>query len=153
MTPRIDFLKTDPNAVKAMMALQNYVNASGLESRLLELVKLRASQINGCGYCIDMHSKDARAHGETEQRLYGLDAWAETPFYSERERAALSWTEALTWVGDGHVPDSAYTQAREHFDEKELVNLTMAVVAINGWNRLCIALRVVPGTYQLAKTS
>lgn len=153
MTPRIDFLKTDPNAVKAMMALQNYVNASGLESRLLELVKLRASQINGCGYCIDMHSKDARAHGETEQRLYGLDAWAETPFYSERERAALSWTEALTWVSDGHVPDSAYTQAREHFDEKELVNLTMAVVAINGWNRLCIALRVVPGTYQLAKTS
>jgi AhpD family alkylhydroperoxidase len=153
MTPRIDFLKTDPNAVKAMMALQNYVNASGLESRLLELVKLRASQINGCGYCIDMHSKDARAHGETEQRLYGLDAWAETPFYSERERAALSWTEALTWVSDGHVPDSAYTQAREYFDEKELVNLTMAVVAINGWNRLCIALRVVPGTYQLAKTS
>jgi AhpD family alkylhydroperoxidase len=153
MTPRIDFLKTDPNAVKAMMGLQNYVNASGLESRLLELVKLRASQINGCGYCIDMHSKDARAHGETEQRLYGLDAWAETPFYSERERAALSWTEALTWVSDGHVPDSAYTQAREYFDEKELVNLTMAVVAINGWNRLCIALRVVPGTYQLAKTS
>jgi AhpD family alkylhydroperoxidase len=153
MTPRIDFLKTDPSAVKAMMTLQSYVNGSGLESQLLELVKLRASQINGCGYCIDMHSKDARAHGETEQRLYALDAWSETPFYSERERAALAWTEAVTLVSDTHIPDAAYMQARQHFDEKELVNLTMAVVAINGWNRLCIALRVVPGTYQVARQS
>ena len=148
MSPRIEHHKADPNAIKAMLALQAYVNESGLEHSLLELVKLRASQMNGCAYCIDMHTKDARARGETEQRLYALDAWRETPFYSERERAALAWTEAVTFVGDGHVPDAVYAQAREQFDEKELVKLTLAVVAINGWNRLSIAFRAVPGTYR-----
>lgn len=148
MTPRIDYHKADPGSAKAMMGLQNYVNESGLEHALLELIKLRASQINGCAYCIDMHSKEARAGGETEQRLYALDAWRETPFYSERERAALAWTEAVTLIGDGHVPEPVYVQAREQFSEQELVRLTLAVVAINGWNRLCIAFRTVPGTYR-----
>jgi len=148
MKPRIENFKVDPNAVKAMMGLQAYVNESGLEHSLLELVKLRASQINGCAYCIDMHSKDARARGETEQRLYALDAWSETPFYNERERAALAWTEAVTNVGEGRVPDAVYEQARAQFSEAELVKLTLAVVAINGWNRLNIAFRTVPGTYR-----
>lgn len=131
-----------------MMALEKYVNQSGLERPLIELVKLRASQINGCAYCIDMHTKDARAAGESEQRLYALTAWRETPFYSERERAALAWTEAVTLIADGHVPDEVYEQARTQFSEKELVDLTMAVIAINGWNRLAISFRTVPGTYQ-----
>jgi AhpD family alkylhydroperoxidase len=148
MTPRLDYLRVDPNAFKAMMGLQTYVNESGLEESLLHLVKLRASQINSCGYCIDMHTKDARANGETEQRLYALNAWVETPFYSESERAALAWTEAVTLVGEGHVPDAVYAEACKHFNEKALVNLTLAVVAINGWNRLCIAFRVVPGSYR-----
>ncbi len=131
-----------------MMALEKYVAQSGLERPLIELVKLRASQINGCAYCIDMHTKDARAAGESEQRLYALTAWRETPFYSERERAALAWTEAVTLIADGHVPDEVYEQARTQFSEKELVDLTMAVIAINGWNRLAISFRTVPGTYQ-----
>ena len=130
------------------MALEKYVAQSGLERPLIELVKLRASQINGCAYCIDMHTKDARAAGESEQRLYALTAWRETPFYSERERAALAWTEAVTLIADGHVPDEVYEQARTQFSEKELVDLTMAVIAINGWNRLAISFRTVPGTYQ-----
>jgi AhpD family alkylhydroperoxidase len=134
--------------MQAMMGLQAYVNGSGLEPSLLELVKMRASQINGCAYCLDMHSKDARAAGESEQRLYLLDAWQEAPFYSPRERAALEWTEAVTRVSEGHVPDEVYRAAREHFSEEELVNLTLAVVAINGWNRLSIAFRAVPGGYQ-----
>lgn len=148
MSPRIDYPKTDPGAFASMMALQKHVNESGLEYSLLELIKLRASQINGCAYCIDMHSKDARAQGETEQRLYALDAWRETPFYSERERAALAWTEAVTRVSDGHVPDAVYQEARAQFSEQELIDLTLALVAINGWNRLCIAFRSVPGTYR-----
>jgi AhpD family alkylhydroperoxidase len=148
MTPRIEHHKVDPSALKAMLGLQAYVNESGIEHSLLELVKLRASQINGCAYCIDMHTKDARARGETEQRLYLLDAWCEAPFYSERERAALAWTEAVTLVGEGHVPDAVYDEARAQFGEAELVKLTMAVVAINGWNRLSIAFRAVPGTYR-----
>ena len=148
MTPRIDYLHADPAAFKAMMAFQSYVNGSGLEPSLHELVKIRASQINGCAYCIDMHTKDARANGETEQRVYALDAWSETPFYSDRERSALEWTEAVTLVGEGHVPESVYGRVRGFFSEKELVNLTMAIVAINAWNRLCIAFRVVPGTYR-----
>jgi AhpD family alkylhydroperoxidase len=148
MTPRIDYHKADPGSATAMLALQNCVNESGLEHALLELIKLRASQINGCAYCIDMHSKEARAGGETEQRLYALDAWRETPFYSERERAALAWTEAVTLIGEGHVPEPVYVQARQQFSEQELVRLTLAVVAINGWNRLCIAFRTVPGTYR-----
>jgi AhpD family alkylhydroperoxidase len=134
-----------------MMALERYVQHSTLEPSLIELVKLRASQINGCAYCIDMHTKDARAAGESEQRLYALSAWQETPFYSARERAALAWTEAVTLVAGEHVPDDVYEQARGQFDEKELVDLTLAVIAINGWNRLAISFRSVPGTYQPAR--
>ncbi len=150
MEPRIDPQKVSPGAYKAMYGLETFVRQSGLEPSLLDLVKMRASQINGCAYCIDMHSKDARAQGETEQRLYALDAWRETPFYSERERAALAWTEAVTLISHRHVPDEIYNHVREHFTEEELVSLTMAIVAINGWNRLAIAFRAAPGTYQPA---
>jgi AhpD family alkylhydroperoxidase len=114
-------------------------------------VKMRASQINGCAFCLDMHSKDARAAGETEQRLYALDAWRETPFFTDRERAALAWTEAVTRVSETHVPDEIYETVRQHFTEKELVDLTLAIVAINGWNRLAISFRSVPGSYQPSK--
>ncbi|MBJ6725567.1 carboxymuconolactone decarboxylase family protein [Geomonas sp. Red875] len=148
---RMDFIKVAPEALNAMLALERQVHASGLEESLLDLVKLRASQLNGCAYCIDMHSKDARARGETEQRLYELDAWRETPFYTARERAALAWTEAVTLVTDGHVPDEVYEKAREEFSDRELAFLTLAVVAINGWNRLGIAFRAEPGTYQPQK--
>jgi AhpD family alkylhydroperoxidase len=148
MKPRIDVLRVAPRAVQTMLGLQSHVNASGIEHPLLELVKMRASQINGCAYCLDMHSKDARAAGESEQRLYGLDAWREAPYYSERERAALEWTEALTLIRDGHVPDDVYSTVREHFSETELIDLALAVVAINGWNRLSIAFRAEAGTYQ-----
>ena len=148
MQSRIEYAKAAPGAVKAMRALESYVYECGIERPLLELVKTRASQINGCAYCIDMHTKDARTRGETEQRLYALDAWAESPFFSDRERAALAWTEAVTRVADGHVPDEVYQLARQHFGETGLVNLTLAIVAINGWNRLAIAFRAVPGTYQ-----
>ncbi|HEX7010356.1 MAG TPA: carboxymuconolactone decarboxylase family protein [Phycisphaeraceae bacterium] len=148
MQQRINYVKAAPDAIKAMRGLEAYVRQSGLEAGLLELIKLRASQINGCAYCIDMHTKDARARGESEQRLYALTAWRETPFYTDRERAALAWTEALTLIHEGHVPDEVYEQVREQFSEKELVDLTMAVVAINGWNRLAISFRTVPGTYQ-----
>ena len=149
MKPRIDFTKISPKALQAMMGLQSYVNHSGLEHSLLELVKMRASQINGCAYCLDMHFKDARAAGETEQRLYLLSAWREAPFYSERERAALEWTEAMTRLTEGHVPDAVYASVREHFSEAELVDLSMAVVAINGWNRLMVGFRGEAGTYQV----
>jgi AhpD family alkylhydroperoxidase len=118
---------------------------------LLELVKLRASMINGCAYCVDMHSKDARALGESEQRLYAISVWREAPFFTPRERAALAWTEAVTKVGSDHVPDAVYRLAREHFDERQLVDLTMAIIAINAWNRLAIAFRAVAGTYEPAK--
>lgn len=148
MAPRLKYAEAAPGAVEAMSGLETYVRRSGLEHSLIELVKLRASQINGCAYCIDMHTKDARAAGETEQRLYALSVWEETPFYSARERAALAWAEAVTRVADGHVPDAVYEQARAQFGEKELVDLTMAVIAINGWNRLAISFRTVPGTYQ-----
>jgi AhpD family alkylhydroperoxidase len=149
MSPRVNITSIEPGAVKAMLGLQSYVDRSGLEPGLLELVSLRASQINGCAYCIDMHTKDARARGETEQRLYGLNAWEESPFYSDRERAALSWAETVTLIGEGHVPDAEYAAARERFSEKELVDLTLAIVAINGWNRLSIAFRAVPGSYRV----
>lgn len=148
MKPRIEYLRDAPGAIEAMNGLERYLTNSGLELSLLELVKLRASQINGCAYCIDRHTKDARAHGEREQRLYALNAWRETPFYSERERAALAWTEAVTLVADGHVPDEVYESVRQQFTEQELVDLTVAVVAINGWNRFAISFRMVPGTYQ-----
>ncbi|MBV9229858.1 MAG: carboxymuconolactone decarboxylase family protein [Chloroflexi bacterium] len=153
MQERIKYMKAAPGAVKTMYGLESYLAGCGLEASLLELVKMRASQINGCAYCIDMHSKDARARGESEQRLYGLSAWQETPYYSERERAALAWTEALTLIADNHVPDELYEHARQHFSEEELVNLTLAVVAINGWNRFAISFRTVPGTYQPATHS
>ena len=152
MKSRIEFHKASPAAVNAMLALQNYVNGCGLEHSLLELVKLRASQINGCAYCMDMHSKDARAAGESEQRLYLLSAWRESPQFSDRERAALLWTESVTLLSETHVPDEDYEQARAHFSEEELVNLSMAIVAINGWNRLCVGFRRLPGAYQPVRT-
>jgi AhpD family alkylhydroperoxidase len=150
MEPRISYGKLAPGAYKAMMGLETYTNNCGLERSLLDLVRLRASQINGCAYCIDMHSKDLRAEGESEQRLYLLNAWRESPFYTDRERAALAWTEAVTLVTNGHAPNEVYEQARQQFSEEELVNLTLAIVAINGWNRLSISFRTVPGSYQPA---
>jgi AhpD family alkylhydroperoxidase len=148
MTERLQYSKVSPEGSRAMSGLERYVRESGLEPSLLELVKLRASQINGCAYCIDMHWKDARAKGESEQRLYGLMAWRETSYYTERERAALAWTETVTLVAETHVPDELYEEARQYFSELELVNLTLAIVAINGWNRLAISFRTEPGTYQ-----
>jgi AhpD family alkylhydroperoxidase len=130
-----------------MRGLEEYVASSGLEKSLYELVKTRASQINGCAFCLDMHTKDARKAGETEQRLYALSAWHETPFYSERERAALEWTEALTLISDTDVPDALYENVRKQFSESEIVALSIAIVAINGWNRLAISFRTVPGSY------
>jgi AhpD family alkylhydroperoxidase len=135
-------------AMRAMFALGHYLEQSGLEESLLDLVKTRASQINGCANCLDMHTKDARARGESEQRLYLLPAWRESPVYSERERAALLWTEAVTLVADGHVADAVYEEVRKSFSDDELLALTMAVITINAWNRLSIGLRVEPGWYQ-----
>jgi len=136
---------------RAMLQMQQAVEASGLEPSLLELVKIRASQINGCAYCLDMHTKDARAIGETEQRIYALNAWREAPFYSDRERAALDWTEAVTRLADTHVPDDVYERVRAEFEENEVVALTFAVVAINSWNRISVAFRTPAGTYQSSK--
>jgi AhpD family alkylhydroperoxidase len=150
MAERINYSKVAPGGYRAMSGLEKAVRESGLEPSLLDLIKLRASQINGCAYCLDMHWKDARARGESEQRLYSLDAWRETSYYTERERAALTWTEAVTQITGNHVPDELYEQVRPHFSEEELVNLTLAVVAINGWNRLAISFRTEPGTYQPA---
>src|SRR5687768_75885 len=132
---------------QAMLALQRQVETSGLEHSTLELVKIRASQINGCAYCLDMHTKDARALGETEQRIYALSAWRETPFFTDRERAALEWTEAVTQVASGHVPDSVYDAVAPYFSEPDIVALTFAVATINAWNRLAISFRAVPGSY------
>ncbi|HXE53504.1 MAG TPA: carboxymuconolactone decarboxylase family protein [Tepidisphaeraceae bacterium] len=151
MKPRIQWHEVAPEAYKAQATVEQYVRNCGLEKPLLELVKLRASQINQCAFCIDMHWNDARAAGETEQRLYGLSAWRESPYYTDRERAALEWTEAVTVLTNGFVPDAAYDAARSHFNEKELVNLTMAIVAINGWNRLSVSFRSEPGKYQPRK--
>ena len=153
MEPRIDYAKTAAEAGAAMMGLEKYVHQAGLDRGLLELVRLRASLINGCAYCVDMHTKVARSQGETEQRLYAISVWRETPFYTERERAALAWTEAVTLVSVDHVPDDVYNLARQHFTEKELVDLTLAIVTINSWNRLAIAFRTVPGTFELGVRS
>ena len=153
MEPRIDARRYALEAQKALLALEKYVADCGLDHKLLHLMKMRASQINGCAYCLDMHSKDARALGETEQRLYELDAWRETPFYTDRERAALAWTESLTLVSETHVPDGVYEEVRKQFNEKEVVDLTYAVAAINSWNRLAIALRAVPGHYRPAASA
>jgi AhpD family alkylhydroperoxidase len=144
---RLDYPKLAPEAARAMYGLGSYLAGCGLEHGLLELVKIRASQINGCAFCIDMHTKDARAAGEPEQRIYALNAWRETPFFSDRERAALAWTEAVTSIGGG-VPDDLYAEVRQQFSEKELVDLTWAVAAINAWNRIAISFRSVPGSYQ-----
>ena len=147
MKARIDLMHVNPGIIKAMLGLERQVRQAGFDHRLLDLVRMRASQINGCSYCLDMHAKDARANGETEQRLYGLNAWRETPYYSARERAALEWAEALTLVSETRVPDEVYERVREQFSEDELAHLTLAVVSINGWNRLNIAARTVPGDY------
>jgi AhpD family alkylhydroperoxidase len=152
MQTRFDGMKVAPGAYQAMYGLEQYLHGCGLEESLLHLVKLRASQVNGCAYCLDMHWKDLRAIGEQEQRLYSLDAWRECPYYTERERAALAWTEAVTLVAEGHVPDSVYEEVRPHFSDKELADLTLAVATINAWNRLAIASRAEPGAYQPAKS-
>ena len=144
MTPRMNFMQAAPDTVKALMALEAQIQGSGLEQSLIELVKARASQINGCAYCINMHTQDARKHGETEQRLYLLNAWREAPAYSERERAALAWTEAVTLIADTHAPDDLYAEVRKHFSEAETVNLTMLIATINAWNRLAISFRAMP---------
>ena len=151
MAQRINGYQIAPEAYKAMLALEEYVQGSGLDHALLELIKMRASQINGCAYCLDMHSKDARAAGETEQRLYGLPAWREAPYYTDRERAALAWCEAVTMVTEGHVPDEVYADLRGQFSEREIADLTMAVVTINAWNRLAIAFRTPAGSYRPRK--
>ena len=144
---RIDYRQVLPEALRAMLSLERVVHDSALEPELLELVKMRASQLNGCAYCLDMHSKDARARGESEQRLHLLAAWREAPFYSERERAALAWCETLTLLPQTGAPDELYAEVKEQFDERELVALTLAIVAINGWNRFAVGFRAEVGGY------
>jgi AhpD family alkylhydroperoxidase len=148
MKARIDFRTTDPKAIHLLLGVERHIAASRLEPKLLHLVKMRASQINGCAFCIDMHSKDARAEGETEQRLYSLDAWEEASYYSERERAALAWTEAVTILSNGHVPDSVHEKVRAQFNESEIATLTLAIGMINTWNRLSVAFRTEAGDYR-----
>ena len=144
MKPRMNFYQAAPDTIKALSALEAQIAGSGLEKSLIELVKTRASQINGCAFCINMHTQDARKHGETEQRLYLLDAWREAPLYSDRERAALAWTEAVTLISQPHAPDDVYDEVRAHFSEAETVNLTILIGAINTWNRLSISFRAIP---------
>lgn len=153
MTRRLDYQAVSPDAAAALRSLERYVRSSGLEKPLLELVRTRASQINGCAYCLDMHTKDARAAGESEQRLYTLAAWRETSFFSERERTALAWTEAVTRIADGGVSEALYRSVRNHFAERELVDLTFAIIAINGWNRLAISFGAEVGSYQPSHNS
>ncbi len=150
MHERLNYAEIAPDGFRAMLALERYAHSGAIEPSLLELIKIRSSQINSCAYCIDMHTKDARLEGETEQRLYALSAWHETPFFSDRERAALAWAEAVTRVGETHVPDELYHETRKHFNEKELVDLTFAIIAINCWNRLAISFRTLPGSYEPA---
>jgi AhpD family alkylhydroperoxidase len=147
METRFNFMKAAPGVYEAMLGLEKYLQGCGLEQGLLHLIKLRASQVNGCAYCLDMHWKDLRAIGEKEQRMYSLDAWRECPYYTERERAALAWAEAVTLITNGHASDAVYEEARGHFSEKEICDLTLAVAAINAWNRLAISSRTVPGGY------
>ena len=153
MQPRIDYAKYAPEALKAMFALERQIAESGLDHGLIHLMKMRASQINGCAYCIDMHSMDARALGESEQRLYALDAWRETPFFSDRERTALAWTEAITLVSQDHVPDAVFEEVKKHFSDKEIIDLTIVATTINMWNRIAISMRAVPGHYRPKVTS
>ena len=147
-TPRLDYGRAAPGVYTAMDALERYLATCSVDAALIHLIKLRASQLNGCAYCLDMHWKDLRALGEAEPRLYSLDAWRECPYYTERERAALAYTEAVTFVADGQIPDDVFAQARAVFDDRELADLTLAIATINAWNRLSIAARLVPGTYQ-----
>lgn len=148
MEPRLDYTKASPEAAKAMIQMESFVRRSGIDAKLLELIKIRASQLNGCAYCIDMHTQDARLKGETEQRIYALDAWRETPFFTEKERAALAWTEALTNIQTGHAPDAVYHELSSNFSEEERVNLTLAITTVNAWNRIAIGFRAVPGSYR-----
>ncbi len=148
MERRFDYRKFSPEPLQAMMALEKYIAGCGLDHKFLHLLKLRASQINGCAFCIDMHSIDARAEGETEQRLYALDAWRETPFFTERERAALAWIEAITLVSQTHVPDAVYDEVAKHFSDKEIFDLTFVATTINAWNRIAIAARTPAGSYK-----
>jgi AhpD family alkylhydroperoxidase len=148
MEKRLNYGEAEPGARKALLNLESYVEHSGLELSLLDLVKIRASQLNGCAYCLDMHIKDARASGESEERLYMLSAWHEASCYTPRERAAIAWSEAITLIAVDHVPDAVYQEALKHFDETELVKLTMAVIAINSWNRIGVAFKLQPGLYQ-----
>ena len=153
MNARLDYRQFAPDALQAMLALEKYLSGCGLEHRFIHLLKLRASQINGCAYCIDMHSLDARAAGETEQRLYALDAWRETPFYDDRERAALALVESVTLVSQTHVPDDVYDEARKLFSEKEIVDLIYLTATINAWNRIAVSFRAMPGDYRPRKTT
>jgi AhpD family alkylhydroperoxidase len=153
MQPRIDYRKYAPEALQSMQGLEKYIAACGLDRKLVLLMKMRASQINGCAYCLDMHSIDARAEGETEQRLYTLDAWRETPFFNDRERAALAWAEAVTRVSEEHVPDAVFEEVKKYFSEKEIIDLTIVATTINMWNRISISLRAVPGHYHAAKSA
>jgi AhpD family alkylhydroperoxidase len=148
MKQRFNVAAAAPGAYKAMVGLETYLSNSSLEKKLFHLIKLRASQVNGCAYCIDMHWKDLRALGETEQRLYGLDAWRESPYYSDRERAALEWTEALTLLTQGHAPDDVYDRVRAQFSEQELSDLTVAIATINAWNRIAVSSRSPAGSYK-----
>jgi AhpD family alkylhydroperoxidase len=148
MAERLNYAKAFPEGIHALRGMEKAIRESGLEPSLIELVKIRASQLNGCAYCLDMHTKDARALGETEQRIYTLNAWHETPFFTQRERAALAWTEAITNIQQGHASDAAYEEARAQFSEAEIVRLTLAIAQINTWNRIAIGFRVEPGTYQ-----
>jgi len=148
MSTRVRWPQVSPEAYKAQLGVESYLERCGLEKNLLDLVKLRASQINQCAYCIDMHWKDLRAAGESEQRLYGLSAWRESPYYTDRERAALAWAEAVTLLTSDFVPDDVYELVGAQFNERELVDLTLAVAAINAWNRMSVAFRTEPGRYQ-----
>ncbi len=152
MHPRLDYKKASPDAYRAMQVLEQHVRGSGLDHALLELVKTRVSQINGCAHCLEMHTKEARAAGESEQRLYLLSAWRETPYYSERERAALAWAESVTRLCEADIDDALFEETRRHFSEKELVDLTLAIIAINGWNRLAVPFRAEVGSYQVRRS-
>jgi AhpD family alkylhydroperoxidase len=153
MEPRLNYQTASPEAIKGMYELERFVHSSGLDPKLLHVIKTRASQLNGCAFCLEMHTKDARAAGETEQRLYALNAWRETSFFTDQERAALAWTEALTNIQQGHAPDEVYQELARHFSEKEIVALTLAITTINAWNRLAIGFRIPAGSYQPKQTT
>jgi AhpD family alkylhydroperoxidase len=153
MNPRMNFYQATPEIIKALTAVETQIQSSGLEQSLIELVRTRASQVNGCAFCINMHTLDARKQGETEQRLYLLNAWREAPVYTDRERAALAWTEAVTLISETHAPDDVYDEVRKHFSEAETVNLTMLIATINAWNRLAISFRTVPPVKARAATA